>query len=41
VQASTVAEEVIGDTEQLGEGKQAKLMALEARHDQRWPRIPT
>jgi hypothetical protein len=28
-------------TEQLGEGKQVKLMALEARHDQHWPRIPT
>ena len=28
-------------TEQLGEGQQIKLMALEARHDQHWPRIPT
>jgi hypothetical protein len=27
-------------TEQLGEGKQVKLMALEARLDQHWPRIP-
>jgi hypothetical protein len=28
-------------TEQLGEGKQVKLMTLEARLDQHWPRIPT